>query len=225
MRQLYNFLGWAAMVCTPLAAAILFGRGVFQYLSDSDVNYSLSLIGGIGAAVAIESIGIYAGHIATETIEKRSWWAVLPLMAIFVYVWIGASSVEKYGEIFIIAPFIYLLVALRTMLQEEEEAQQNERIRRERFERQQQTQKAEHQRKMQELKIRLRHEEKMQRNKNTTKVATKKGNKKELMQKYWRPGMGPTDLSNLIQEKEGVSINRSTTSRYINNGAMEHYQK
>jgi hypothetical protein len=111
--KLYDYLGIVAMIATPLAAAVLFGWQLHSYLLDSGLIPWLAVTGGLSGAVAIESVGIYAGHVGMDYARRRDWRGVVAGAAMLFYVWFGWSKVPEYGPIFVIAGFVYVLVALR----------------------------------------------------------------------------------------------------------------
>lgn len=113
MRRLYDIIGLVAMIATPLAAATLFGWGLYEYLHGRSVPFALAVAGGISGAVAIESVGIYAGHVGMDYARRRDWRGLVAAIAMMFYVWFGWSKVPEYGAVFVLAGFVYVLVALR----------------------------------------------------------------------------------------------------------------
>jgi len=113
MRRLYDIIGIVAMIATPLAAATLFGWGLYEYLHGRSVPLALAVAGGISGAVAIESVGIYAGHVGMDYARRRDWRGLVAAVAMLFYVWFGWSKVPEYGAVFVLAGFVYVLVALR----------------------------------------------------------------------------------------------------------------
>jgi DNA-binding CsgD family transcriptional regulator len=111
--KLYDYLGIVAMIATPLAAAVLFGWQLHSYLLDSGLIPWLAIVGGLSGAVAIESVGIYAGHVGMDYARRRDWRGLVAGAALVFYVGFGWSKVPEYGAIFVIAAFVYVLVALR----------------------------------------------------------------------------------------------------------------
>jgi hypothetical protein len=111
--KLYDYLGIVAMIATPLAAAVLFGWQLHSYLLDSGLIPWLAIVGGLSGAVAIESVGIYAGHVGMDYARRRDWRGLVAGAALVFYVGFGWSKVPEYGAIFVIAAFVYILVALR----------------------------------------------------------------------------------------------------------------
>jgi hypothetical protein len=111
--RLYDYLGIVAMIATPLAAAVLFGWQLHSYLLDSGLIPWLAIVGGLSGAVAIESVGIYAGHVGMDYARRRDWRGLVAGAALVFYVGFGWSKVPEYGAIFVIAAFVYVLVALR----------------------------------------------------------------------------------------------------------------
>ena len=113
MRRLYDLIGVIAMIATPLAAATLFGWNLYGYLVERSVPAALAIVGGLSGAVAIESVGIYAGHVGMDYARRRDWRGLVAAAAMAFYVWFGWSKVPEYGAVFVMAGFVYLLVALR----------------------------------------------------------------------------------------------------------------
>ena len=113
MRRLYDVIGIVAMIATPLAAATLFGWGLYEYLHGRSVPFALAVAGGLSGAVAIESVGIYAGHVGMDYARRRDWRGLVAAIAMTFYVWFGWSKVPEYGAVFVLAGFVYVLVALR----------------------------------------------------------------------------------------------------------------
>ncbi len=119
MRRMYDVIGWVAMIATPLAAATLFGWNLYTYLYGRSVPMPLAISGGISGAVAIESVGIYAGHVGMDYARRRDWRGLVAAVAMIFYVWFGWSKVPEYGAVFVLAGFVYALVALRAEAVEE----------------------------------------------------------------------------------------------------------
>ena len=113
MKRLYDLIGVIAMIATPLAAATLFGWNLYGYLVERSVPMALAIVGGLSGAVAIESVGIYAGHVGMDYARRRDWRGLVAAAAMAFYVWFGWSKVPEYGAVFVMAGFVYLLVALR----------------------------------------------------------------------------------------------------------------
>lgn len=113
-RDFYGWLGLVAMVATPLAAALLFGWELYDYLiSEALMPLGLAVAGGVAGAVAIESVGIYAGHVGMDYARRRDWRGLVAGAALLFYVGLGWWKVPEYGEVFVLAAFMYVLVALR----------------------------------------------------------------------------------------------------------------
>ncbi len=119
MKRMYDIIGWVAMIATPLAAATLFGWNLYTYLYGRSVPMPLAVSGGISGAVAIESVGIYAGHVGMDYARRRDWRGLVAAVAMLFYVWFGWSKVPEYGAVFVLAGFVYALVALRAEAVEE----------------------------------------------------------------------------------------------------------
>jgi len=110
----YTALGIIAMIATPLAAAVLFGWEMYTYLlTEKLMPLALAIAGGVAMVIAMESVGIYAGHIGMDYLKRRDWRGIVAAAAMIFYVWYGWSKVPEYGAVFILAAFVYLLVALR----------------------------------------------------------------------------------------------------------------
>lgn len=123
MNKTYTTIGIIAMIATPAAAAIFFGWGAYTYLLAEGVPMLLAIAGGVGVAFALEAVGMLAGHVGIELIRARRWGQMLvPALAMVVYVIVGYTGIEKYAEVFLLAPFVYLLVAQLGMVHNESEA-------------------------------------------------------------------------------------------------------
>lgn len=109
----YGGLGVVALIVTPLAAALLFGWELFDYLAGRQLPWALAVIGGMAGMAALECVGIYAGHVGMDFMRRRDWRGVIAAAAMLFYVWLGWSKVPEYGEVFVLAAFMYVLVALR----------------------------------------------------------------------------------------------------------------
>lgn len=127
MRRLYDTIGVIAMIATPLAAATLFGWNLYGYLIARAVPSFLAVAGGIAGAVAIESVGIYSGHVGMDYMRRRDWRGLIALAAMIFYVGFGWSKVPEYGTVFILAGFVYALVALRAEAVEDDADKAQER--------------------------------------------------------------------------------------------------
>ena len=113
---MYDILGLLAMIATPLAASIFFGWKSYQGVhSLTDGVLWLAIPAGIGAAIGLESVGIFAGHVATDfyKAEDPRW----KLAALLLVAYVAIGVIELWGTtgvaIFLISPMVYLLVGLR----------------------------------------------------------------------------------------------------------------
>ena len=152
VTRLYDALGWVAMIATPLAAAVLFGWNLYGYLTARAVPLFLAIPGGIAGAVAIESVGIYAGHVGMDYARRRDWRGLIAGAAMAFYVYVGWSKTPDYGVVFVLAAFVYVLVALRSEASAEDKQQRQER-----------QADTNWQRRLQLEKERMRHEERLAR--------------------------------------------------------------
>jgi len=121
MKNAYTFLGWLAMVLTPVGAVIFFGWRVYTAVNAETGTAWLAIPAGIAAAVGLEMVGIFAGHMSMELWQRKDGRAWLAVGIMAVYVAIGV--VELRGTIgmvmFLIAPLVYVLVGLRQSVDEE----------------------------------------------------------------------------------------------------------
>lgn len=136
MRRMYGLIGVLAMVATPAAAAILFGWELYEYLANRQVPLLLAIVGGVGGALAMESAGVYAGHIGIEAWQRGHRPAlVIALVAMAVYVFFGWSTLAVYGFVFLLAALIYALIAVGQSLRQQDDAVAEERAEERAFER------------------------------------------------------------------------------------------
>ncbi len=114
-NKLYSIIGATAMILTPLSASITFGWRVFSEVNTSTEHLWLAIPAGVGAAIGLEAVGIYAGHVTSEFYHAgdRRWLATAVIM--LAYVGIGVAELwDTVGAtIFIISPLVYTLVALK----------------------------------------------------------------------------------------------------------------
>lgn len=122
---MYNLIGIIAMMATPAAAAVLFGWEMYAYLNGRAVPLTFAIIGGIAGALAMESVGIYAGHVGIEASRRGSRAGIaLAVTAMAVYAAFGWYTLPAYGFVFILAGLIYALVAYaQTMARDDVQAQ------------------------------------------------------------------------------------------------------
>jgi hypothetical protein len=109
----YDLLGVVAMIATPMAAALVFGWELYLYFLSISVPTSLAIVGAVSGAIAMESVGVYAGHVGIDYARRRDWRGLVAAAAMVFYIWFGWSKAPAYGAVFVLAGFVYALVALR----------------------------------------------------------------------------------------------------------------
>lgn len=112
----YSFLSSIAILTVPLAPVFFFGWQVHTEVLATSQSLWLSIPVGLLSAIGLEIIGILAGHLAMEFWRSGNMQrAYLSGAVMLVYVVIGVW--ELWGTIgavmFIIAPLVYVLVALQ----------------------------------------------------------------------------------------------------------------
>lgn len=118
MKQLnlYTFIKYISLFCAPFAPAVFFGSKVYAGLSEVGVGYGLSLLAAICAAVALETVGLLAGHTLVDFVGLgRYELSGLSLILLACYVAIGVYELwNTIGAVmFGVALLVYLLVALK----------------------------------------------------------------------------------------------------------------
>lgn len=132
MRQrtnIYVILGWLAMVAVPFAPAFFFGWRVYAAVLSMSGSAWLSVPVGIIAAAGLEIVGIYAGHLVSEFWRRGDGRrTAVSVLIMVIYVTIGVYELRgTIGMVmFIIAPLVYVLVALHHSLQAVEVKQEQE---------------------------------------------------------------------------------------------------
>lgn len=121
--NLYTILGWIATVAVPISPVFFFGWEVYKQVLTRSSSWLLA--GGVGlvSAIGLEIVGILAGHLAMEFWRSgRMNRAYLAAGIMAIYVLIGI--VELWGTIgvvmFLIAPLVYVLVALNQVAEYEQ---------------------------------------------------------------------------------------------------------
>lgn len=117
----YSMLGWLAMILTPVGAVIFFGWRVYTAVYTETSSDWLAIPAGIAAAVGLEMVGIFAGHLAMELWQRKDGRAWLAVGIMVVYVAIGVIELAgTIGQVmFLIAPLVYVLVGLRQAVDEQ----------------------------------------------------------------------------------------------------------
>lgn len=163
-RDTYSILGWLAMVSVPIAPAFFFGHAMYTAafnLTDTDW---LSITVGVVSAAGLELVGILSGHAAVK------FWrlgddikAAICGVILVAYVLLGISGLQgwlvKGVVMFLIAPLVYLLVALQEsagVAENTQETIENRNLA-------QEAEETEFKRKVQLAQMRLKHEERLAR--------------------------------------------------------------
>lgn len=253
--DIYNILGWLAMIAVPVSPAMFFGWKAYDALMVLTATGWLAVPGGVLTAFGLETVGIFAGHTAIDAYRRNDRRWKLAALIMLVYVVIGTLELwsNSIGRVtFIIAALVYLLAGLRHDLEETATAEQitaqkqekeerlgrerkeadekAERDRREAWELEQAAKDREVERQLklqaeadrtavQMARIQAKKEQPVSSDDVSWKPEETEGNKKETMKQLWKPGMKPTELAAL------AGVSKGYASKYINNGAMKHYQE
>jgi uncharacterized membrane protein len=118
MKQinLYTIVKYISLFCAPFAPAVFFGSKVYAGLSEVGVGYGLALLAAICAAVALETVGLLAGHTLVDFVGLgRYELSGLSFILLACYVAIGVYELwNTIGAVmFGVALLVYLLVALK----------------------------------------------------------------------------------------------------------------
>ena len=114
--NLYTIVKYVSLFCAPFAPAVFFGSKVYTGLSEVGVGYGLSLLAAICAAVALETVGLLAGHTLVDFVGLgRYELSFLSFILLACYVAIGVYELwATIGAVmFGVALLVYLLVALK----------------------------------------------------------------------------------------------------------------
>lgn len=225
--NLYTLLGWIATIAVPISPVFFFGWEVYkQVLTRS--SYWL-LAGGVGlvSAIGLEIVGILAGHLTMEFWRagkmNRAYLAG-GIMAIYVLI----GVIELWGNIgaimFLIAPLVYVLVALNQVAEYEQRETATDKKRSMVIDHRQHEAEAQRQHEARLRKMELDAEVKKEKIHAPVSLSVSRKPeettepKKETMERLWKPGMKPTELAIL------AGVSKGYASKYINNGAMAYYQ-
>lgn len=121
-RNPYTILGWLAIVAVPISPVFFFAWDVYTEVLTKADYWILAAAVGIVSAIGLEAVGVLAGHLTMEfwrTGKLSRAYLSAGIMA--AYVLIGV--IQLWGSIgmvmFIIAPLVYVLVALRQVAEQE----------------------------------------------------------------------------------------------------------
>ena len=225
--NLYTILGWIATIAVPISPVFFFGWEVYKQVLTRSSSWLLA--GGVGlvSAIGLEIVGILAGHLAMEFWRAgRMNRAYLAGGIMAIYVLIGV--IELWGTIgvvmFLIAPLVYVLVALNQVAEYEQREGERDKKRSQVIDYRQHEAEAQRQHEARLRKMELDAEVKKEKiHAPVSLIVSRKpeeteGNKKETMKQLWQPGMKPTELARL------AGVSKGYASKYISNGAMSHYQ-
>lgn len=154
----YSALGWLGMVAVPLAPAFFFAWDV--YTEVMTLTAGSGWAGPVAAlsAAGLEVVGILAGHTSMEFWKRKDKErAIVAGLIMLIYTAIGIYQLRgTTGAImFLVAPMVYILVALRHGLSEEKTAENQEAIHNRRVE----AQEREHRQRLEAAQLKLKHEE------------------------------------------------------------------
>jgi hypothetical protein len=125
--DIYNILGWLAMIAVPVSPAMFFGWKAYDALMVLTATGWLAVPGGVLTAFGLETVGIFAGHTAIDAYRRNDRRWKLAALIMLVYVVIGTWELwsNPIGRVtFIIAALVYLLAGLRHDLEETAIAEQ-----------------------------------------------------------------------------------------------------
>lgn len=118
---MYRKLTIVALFSVPIAAVIVFSWRVGTEIYTTTNNLALALVGGLAAAIGLESVGILAGHIMLEYYRvHNNLLLALSAAILVVYVLIGARELDgTIGEtLYYISPLVYVLAGLEENLRQ-----------------------------------------------------------------------------------------------------------
>ncbi len=125
--NIYDILGWVAAFAVPIAPAFFFGHKVYMAVFAMTTSAILAIPVGVLSAAGLEIVGIYAGHTTMEFWRRgRNGEAMVSAVIMIVYVTIGIYELRgSIGAVmFLIAPLVYVLLALRELLHKDEQTDQ-----------------------------------------------------------------------------------------------------
>ena len=215
------------MLAVPLAPVFFSAWDVYKEVLGR-ANYWLLAAGvGLVSAIGLELVGVLAGHLAMEFWRTgNTQRAILSGGIMGVYVLIGV--VQLWGTIgmvmFIIAPLVYVLVALRQVAEQEatEQARHEKRSVVVDYRMKEAAAQREHEARLRKMELDA-EVKKEKIHAPVSLVVSRKPEeteepKKEIMGRLWQPGMKPTELAKL------AGVSKGYASKYISNGAMSHYE-
>jgi hypothetical protein len=241
VRHGYILIGsTVGLMVAGLAPAILFGYSLFHALVSQAWDGRAAVVAGGALAITMEFVGGVSAHVAQHARNQTV--KALGYFTLATYTLIGLGymlffepnpTIQRTGIMaYLVAPLLYLAVALLSAtLQQGKEREEGKQytigVRRDELVWQREQQAIKEQREHEERLLKLQLDAEVKKVKATAapvlSVATQPqsntaATKKGLMMQHWQPGMGATELARL------TGVNKSTASRYINNGAMKHYQ-
>jgi hypothetical protein len=103
------------MTTTPAAAAIFFGWKIYTAALALTGSERWAIAAGLATAIALETVGILAGHVASEFWRKgdRRWIVAALVMALYVVVGMWELWGTTGALVFVLSPAVYLLAAVR----------------------------------------------------------------------------------------------------------------
>lgn len=228
MKNPYTILGWLAIVAVPISPVFFFGWKVHTEVFATSQSLWLSAPVGLLSAIGLEIIGILAGHLAMEFWRSGNMSRAYVAAGIMgVYVIIGVW--ELWGTVgavmFIIAPLVYVLVALRQVADQEatEHARNEKRSIVIDYRAKEAAAQRDHEARLRKMELDAEVKKEKIHAPVSLMVSRKPEEtaepKKETMERVWKPGMKPTELATL------AGVSKGYASKYINNGAMDAYQR
>jgi hypothetical protein len=113
--NLYSFIKYLALICAPFAPAVFFGSLIYAEALERTNNHNLSLITAVASALALETVGLLAGHTVIRFFgEEKKGFGIAAGGILVAYCAIGI--IELWGTagaiMFFVAFLVYCLIAL-----------------------------------------------------------------------------------------------------------------
>lgn len=101
-KKQFNLLDIASTYATPVAPAVAYGSHVYTFAIDSNMVWWLALMCGLTAAIALETVGVYAGKSSMKAFKQEQYLhAIGSIVALLAYVIIGMYELRG-------TPFMWL---------------------------------------------------------------------------------------------------------------------
>ncbi len=112
----YTLIKYLSLFCAPFSPAVFFGGKIYTEATELGFGFYLSLAAAISAAIALETVGILAGHaMITFFGQKKYFFSGVALLILGTYVGLGVYELwATAGAImFGVAFLVYVLIALK----------------------------------------------------------------------------------------------------------------